>query len=105
MWRCPCCSAPSAPASPRRNGWSRPMSALALVILAARVPESRASRGGGLDIMGAVLATLGLGGVTYGLIEAGRHSFLDPNSGLPILLGFLALALYLYVESHSDQPM
>ena len=82
-----------------------PLAALALVILAARVPESRASRGGGLDIMGAVLATLGLGGVTYGLIEAGRHSFLDPVSGLPIVLGFLALALYLYVESRSDQPM
>jgi len=82
-----------------------PLAVLALAILVARVPESRAGGSGGLDLPGAVLATLGLGGLTYGLIEAGRHSFLDPHAGLPILIGFVALALFLLVEAVIDKPM
>src|SRR6516165_4619798 len=54
-----------------------PLAAVALLILAARVGESRRDGSRGIDAAGAALATLGLGALTYGLIEAGRRSFLD----------------------------
>src|SRR5262249_24086960 len=82
-----------------------PLAAIALAILGARVAESRSRRGRTLDLPGAALATGGLGGVTFGLIEAGRRSFLDPWSGLPIVLGVLALALFVALEARNEQPM
>jgi EmrB/QacA subfamily drug resistance transporter len=82
-----------------------PLAAVALLILGARVPESRSRHGRKLDLRGAALATGGLGGITFGLIEAGRHSFLDPWVGAPILFGVLALALFISLEALSEQPM
>ncbi len=82
-----------------------PLAAIALAVLALRVPESRARGERGLDLPGAALATLGLGGVTFGLIEAGHRSLLDPLSGGPILLGLLGLVLFVIVEARSDRPM
>ena len=79
---------------------------LALVVLwltVWRVPESRndkASRT--LDWRGATLATLGLGTITYALIEA-------PADGAAIwamgLVGVCALAGFLVVEARSATPM
>ena len=61
--------------------------ALAVILLSAKVPESRNEKASHhLDWPGALLATLGLGGVTYALIEwpsRARHggSFRDGRSG------------------------
>jgi EmrB/QacA subfamily drug resistance transporter len=82
-----------------------PLAAFALGIVALRVPESRSQSRHSLDIPGAVLATLGLGGLTFGLIQAGRESFLAISSGGPILLGLAALGLFVFVQTRSDQPM
>jgi EmrB/QacA subfamily drug resistance transporter len=112
------CTGVMVAAAPALGGWlvhelswrwvfliNLPLAVLALAILAARVPESRAGGGRGIDLPGAVLATLGLGGLTYGLIEAGRHSFLSPPAGIPILLGAIFLTLFILVEARSDEPM
>jgi EmrB/QacA subfamily drug resistance transporter len=81
--------------------------ALAVILLSAKVPESRnehASRH--LDWPGAVLVTLGLGGVTYALIEcpAGGHQrghlvLVALGLGIAGLLGFIA------IEHWSRAPM
>jgi EmrB/QacA subfamily drug resistance transporter len=112
------CTGVMVAAAPALGGWlvhalswrwvfliNLPLAVLALAILAARVPESRAGGGRSLDLPGAILATLGLGGLTFGLIQAGRHSFLSPPAGIPILLGLLALGLFVFVEARSDEPM
>lgn len=112
------CTGVMVAAAPALGGWlvhalswrwvfliNLPLAVLALAILAARVPESRAGGGRGLDLPGATLATLGLGGLTFGLIEAGRHSFVSPPAGIPILLGLVALGLFIFVEARSDEPM
>ena len=112
------CTGVMVAAAPALGGWlvhelswrwvfliNLPLAVLALAILVARVPESRAGGGRGIDLPGAVLATLGLGGLTYGLIEAGRHSFLSPPAGIPILLGAIFLTLFILLEAHSDEPM
>src|ERR1044071_5454476 len=53
-----------------------PLAVAVLVISISKVPESKEKdRPGRLDWLGAVLATIGLGGVVYGLIRAPRLGF------------------------------
>lgn len=82
---------------------------LALVVLALlfwKVPESRGQEGQvRLDWAGALLATLGLGGVVYGLIEAQSLGLGHPISLLALLIGLAALALFVLVEARSQAPM
>jgi EmrB/QacA subfamily drug resistance transporter len=75
------------------------------VVLAARhVPESRdPSMGKHIDVRGAVLAALGLGGTTYALIEAGGHG--SPWVWIAGVGGVIALILFLLSERSSPQPM
>src|ERR1700682_1473689 len=57
-----------------------PLGAIVLFILFWRVPESESEEEArrGLDWWGAILATLGLGGVVYGLTEANNVGFGSP---------------------------
>jgi len=57
------------------------------------------------DLPGAVLATLGLGGVVYGLIEAGSKGFARLEVWLPLLLGAVFLAAFLGWEARAKHPM
>ena len=75
---------------------------LAVVVLAItwwRVPESRdESAGERVDILGAAAATLGLGGVVYGLVEAGGRGFTDPRVVVSLVVGAVLLLLFVIVE-------
>jgi hypothetical protein len=75
------------------------------VVLAALrwVPESRdeaASRAGGrrFDITGALLGALGLGGVTYALIDAPARGAGSPTVLAAALVGVLAAMVFVLVE-------
>src|ERR1700691_2646902 len=81
--------------------------ALAVILLSAKVPESRNENASHhLDWPGALLVTVGLGGVTYALIEwpaRARH-----GGGLiaaAAVLGAVALAAFVAVEHWSHAPM
>jgi EmrB/QacA subfamily drug resistance transporter len=76
-----------------------PLAAVVLAINWWRVPESRdESAGERVDILGAATATLGLGGVVYGLIEAGGRGFKDRGVIMSLGTGALLLALFVVVE-------
>ncbi|MFF0338468.1 MFS transporter [Kribbella sp. NPDC004875] len=81
--------------------------ALATVVVALRhVPETRDENATGkLDFTGAALATLGLAGLTYGLISAGDHGFGDPLVLTSLAIGVLGLAAFIEVERRSSHPM
>lgn len=81
--------------------------ALAIVLIAVRfVPESRdAEAVGRLDYPGALLAALGLGGVTFALIESAQRGWRDPWILGALLLGVAAMLLFLGVEARSRAPM
>ena len=70
------------------------------------VTESR-SEGvpGDLDWPGALLVTLGLGGIIYGLIESSNAGWENPGIIASILLGILALSGFIAVEMHKAAPM
>ncbi len=81
---------------------------LAMIALFAlnKVPESRnENMNRQLDYAGALLATLGLGGLTYGFIEAPRAGFNSPLILFALVGGVVALIAFVIVEARSTHPM
>jgi EmrB/QacA subfamily drug resistance transporter len=82
-----------------------PLAALALLITLRHVPESRSAHARSLDLVGMVLAIVGLGALTYGLIAAGEHGFADPRASGSMLGGALVLVLFVLAERRARDPM
>lgn len=91
-------------------GWSAAFWLFIPLVIAALagmtiVPESRDSRGVGLDVPGAILGTAGLTALVYGIIRAGEVSW-----GNQAVLGAFAIAAVLLVafaliEARASAPM
>jgi len=80
---------------------------LAVLFLSLRyVPESRGERSdAGLDWAGAALASLALGGLVFGLIEAPARGWSDPAVLAALLLAPLAGAAFVVVERRHPAPL
>jgi EmrB/QacA subfamily drug resistance transporter len=77
-----------------------------LWLVRAGVPESRdeeASRQ--IDYLGALLASLGLAGPVFALIEQPIYGWSDPLVFVPLIAGIALLALFLVHERRSEHPM
>lgn len=81
-----------------------PIAAVVLLLL-ARVPESRDPAARRLDPLGAALATLGLGGLVFGLIESSRLGWGSPEVLAALVLGVGGLAAFLMFEARTETPM
>ena len=80
--------------------------ALAVLIIGWRhVPESRSTPAQRLDGWGALLATIGLGGIVYAFIEAPSRHRGSAAVLAALLTGCAAMALFLVVESRGRSPM
>lgn len=83
-----------------------PLAALTLFILYWKVPESRDTKiKGKVDWLGAALAAIGLGGITYGLIESSNYGWLDPQVLGSIVIGFIALGTFILSQRQTRYPM
>jgi EmrB/QacA subfamily drug resistance transporter len=83
-----------------------PLAVVVLAIVWRRVPESRDTQARGrLDWPGALLATVGLGGVVYGLIESGDPIFRNATVIVSLALGAVALAAFVFIETRVRAPM
>src|SRR5215203_2375332 len=82
-----------------------PLAVIVLWIVFRHVPESRDPDARKLDIPGAVLATAGLGGVVFGLIESQSNGFGDPLVLVSLALGAGALVAFVLVERRVQEPM
>ncbi len=83
-----------------------PLAAIALIVLFWQVPESRdVDAPGRLDWWGAMLETLALGALVYGLIQAGSFGLGSPIVLSMLAVGMVALLAFLLVEAHSSAPM
>ncbi|HEV2086299.1 MAG TPA: MFS transporter [Gemmatimonadales bacterium] len=82
-----------------------PIAVVTLAITLLAVPESRDEKARRLDLPGAVLATLGLGGLVFGLLEAPRLGFVHPAILTGLIGGALLLAAFGLVEERSAEPM
>jgi len=80
------------------------LAVIALVVLF--VPESRDEEDAGkLDLVGAALATLSLGGVTFGLIESSRLGISNPIVIATMIAGLVLGAAFVLVEWRLRTPM
>jgi EmrB/QacA subfamily drug resistance transporter len=83
-----------------------PLALAVLLISSWQVPESReTNHKGPLDWLGAALATVGLGGLVYGLIESPRLGFSNPMVLLTLIGGAVCLLIFVYNESRVKNPM
>lgn len=83
-----------------------PLAVAVLFLVFRFVPESRDEADAGkLDLWGAVLATLGLGGVVYGLIESARLGFRSPIVIISLVGGVLGHIAFVIVEARRRSPM
>ena len=82
-----------------------PLAVAVLAITRSRVPESRDPDARRLDLPGAALAALGLGGLVYGLLESARSGLGDARVIGALIVGAGALGAFLVVEGRSREPM
>jgi MFS family permease len=81
---------------------------LAIVILAiafSHVPESKDEQARRLDLLGAALTTVGLGGLVFGLLESSRVGLGAPLVVGSISIGVIALAAFVIAEGRVREPM
>jgi EmrB/QacA subfamily drug resistance transporter len=76
---------------------------LALIFIA--VPASQPIAGRKVDYLGALLCTLGLGGVVFALIEQPHYGWGSPTTFAPLAGGLLALVAFIAYERYTPQPM
>jgi EmrB/QacA subfamily drug resistance transporter len=83
-----------------------PLAIAVLVLLTRGVPESRDDTiTGPLDVWGALLAVLGLGGLVYGLSVATEGGLGQPVALGSIAVGILGLVLFVVRERYAQAPM
>src|ERR1700730_5947036 len=82
-----------------------PLAAAVIAISVWHVPESRNSAASSIDWLGALLATLGLGGVVYGFIESTNLGWAQPLVFGSLVAGFASLIAFAFVEAKVSSPM
>jgi EmrB/QacA subfamily drug resistance transporter len=83
-----------------------PLVLATLAAVRAGVPESLDEQSTHrIDVWGAILVSLGLAGPVFGLIEQPVYGFADPRVWVPIVVGFVLLAVFVWHEDRSDHPM
>ncbi len=74
------------------------------LLLLRRLPADRRAPGR-IDVVGAALCALGLGGPVFALIEQSRYGWSDPLVAVPLVAGVLLLLAFLAWERRTPQPM
>jgi EmrB/QacA subfamily drug resistance transporter len=82
-----------------------PIALLIIFISLWRVPESSDKESKGLDWLGAILITCGLGALVFGLIESSRLGFGDRSVLAALVAAAAMLVLFLIVEARISNPM
>ncbi|GGE97685.1 MFS transporter [Mycetocola zhadangensis] len=80
--------------------------AVTLVLLTrmGKDPE-RTTRRPRVDVIGAILGAIGLGGPVFALIEQARFGWTSPVVWVPLLVGVIAFAAFLWWEGRTRDPM
>jgi EmrB/QacA subfamily drug resistance transporter len=74
------------------------------LLLLTRLPADRRVPGH-VDVVGATLCALGLGGPVFALIEQPNYGWGDPRVSIPLIAGIVLFGSFLAWERRSPQPM
>ncbi len=76
-----------------------------VVLIWIAVPESAPSARRKVDILGALLCVVGLGGVVFALIEQPHYGWGSPLTLVPLLGGAAVFVIFLFYEHRTPEPM
>src|SRR2546425_2348261 len=82
-----------------------PLVLVTLALISAAVPRTARVAGRRVDVVGAILCVLGLGGLVFALIEQPRYGWSSPAIVVPLLGGVLAFSSFLAYERRTAEPM
>jgi EmrB/QacA subfamily drug resistance transporter len=82
-----------------------PIAAAVIVISLWRVPESRSASFDRVDWLGALIVTLGLGGLVYGFVESANLGWRNPLVFGSLIGGVVCLIIFVIVETRETSPM
>jgi EmrB/QacA subfamily drug resistance transporter len=82
-----------------------PVAVAVIVISLLHIPESRNAGAGPVDWLGALVATVGLGGVVYGFIESTNLGWNDPLVFGSLIAGFACLFVFVLLEAKVSSPI
>ena len=82
-----------------------PLAAAVIAISLWRIPESRMARAGRIDWTGALLATVGLGGLVAGFIESVNLGWRSPLVFGSLILGVVCLIALVVIEGYVTSPV
>ena len=79
--------------------------AASLILMRGLGTEEPVKNRSRVDYLGALLGIIGLGGPVFGLIEQARLGWESPGVWVPIVVGALSFASFLWWENHVEHPM
>ena len=82
-----------------------PLAAAVIAISLWHIPESRSRSGRHVDWLGALVITLGLGGLLSGFIESANLGWGNTLVLTGLIVGCSSLILFPFVEAHVTSPM
>lgn len=83
-----------------------PLGAAVVYIASRHVPETRdPTLSGPVDVAGALSVTVGLVGITYGLIEGPGQGWMSPKVLTAVVGGAALLATFIRIETRKREPM
>ena len=82
-----------------------PLAALVIIISLWHVPESRSAHVRHIDWLGALVITIGLGGLVNGFIGSGNHGWHAPQVYGSLLIGLACIFIFIFIEARETSPM
>ncbi len=79
--------------------------AVALYLLTLLKQHDQARATTKVDLLGAFLGAVGLGGFVFALIEESRYGWTSPIIYMPLLCGILAFGAFIWYEHYTKYPM
>ncbi|GAA5066456.1 MFS transporter [Nocardia callitridis] len=77
---------------------------LLTIVLALRYLTETERHSGKFDLLGAIVSTLGMVGVVYGLTNI-TNGWTAPGTVVPFLIGVVLIGVFLFVERRAEQPI
>jgi EmrB/QacA subfamily drug resistance transporter len=79
--------------------------AVTMVLLRGVEEPARPGARARIDLLGAGLAVVGLGGPVFALIEQSRFGWASPIVFLPMIIGLISFGAFIWWEARAPQPM
>ncbi|MGH9516313.1 MAG: MFS transporter, partial [Terriglobales bacterium] len=82
-----------------------PLAAVVVAVSFWQIPESRSTTARGIDWLGALVGTAGMGGLVFGFVESTNLGWRNPLVFGSLIIGIAGVAGFVFVESKISSPM